>query len=456
MRDSRRGWTLAVLFLLNTLNFFDRNVLGALVEPLRRDWALSDAQIGALGTAFTLVYAVVGLPLGRLADAWRRTFLLGAGAVLWSAMTAASGLAASFHGLFAARMAVGVGEAACAPAATSLLADLFPSESRGRATAVFMLGLPVGIGLSYAAGGAVAQAWGWRAAFLAAGAPGLAAGVLCFVLPEPARGAAETHGIGALRRPGSALSLVRTTPSLVWIIASGALHNFGMYALSTFVPALLVRRHGLGVRDAGALSGVVFGLFGGLGMMAGGLAGDRLAARREGGRLLTSAVAIALSVPLLLAFLAQPPGHGARAVALVCPALLLLYLYYAPVYATIQDVVEPARRGMAMALYFFAMYLLGASLGPVGTGILSDRLAARAARAAGAATLTEAFRAEGLRQAMYVVPALSAILALVLFLAMGAAVRDRRRLAEWMAGAQTSLRKSRIDCGPERPAEAES
>src|SRR5262249_11409628 len=149
MRGLRRGWTLLVLFLLNTLNFFDRNVLGAIVEPLRRDWALTDAQVGAIGTAFTLLYAVVGLPLGRLADAWRRTTLLGLGALVWSAMPAVSGVVWSFAGLFAARMAVGIGEAACAPAAASLIADLFPSSARGRATAVFMLGLPAGLGLSY-------------------------------------------------------------------------------------------------------------------------------------------------------------------------------------------------------------------------------------------------------------------------------------------------------------------
>jgi MFS family permease len=438
MRQPRPAWTLLVLFLLNTLNFFDRTVLGAVVEPLRREWALTDAQVGAIGTAFTLLYAVVGLPLGRLADAGTRTVLLGAGALLWSAMTAASGLASSFASLFAARMAVGVGEAACAPAATSLIGDLFPSARRGRATAVFMLGLPLGVGLSYAIGGAVAQAWGWRAAFLAAGLPGLAVGLLCFALPEPPRGAAEAHPVGTRRRSVSAIALLRDTPSLLWIIASGALYNFNMYALATFVPALLTRHHGLGVRDAGALSGVMFGVFGGAGMMVGGFVGDRAAARGEGGRLLTSAVALALSVPLTVLFLAQPGGQVTRAVALLGPALLLMYLYYAPVYATIQDVVEPARRGTAMAVYFFAMYLLGASLGPVGTGWLSDRLAARAAAAHGTAALTEAFRAEGLHQAMYVVPALNAVLALVLLSGSRAAVRDRRRLSAWMAEAPAS------------------
>jgi len=433
----RPGFTLAVLFLLNALNFFDRNVLGAVVEPLRREWGLRDVQVGWIGTAFTLLYALVGLPLGRLADSWRRTWLLGGGALLWSAMTAVSGLATGFAGLFAARMGVGVGEAVCAPAATSIIGDLFPTSSRGRATAVFMLGLPVGIGLAYVVGGAVAQAWGWRATFFVAGLPGIAAAALCFGLPEPVRGRAEAHPIGALRRSETVRALIAHTPTLAWIGLSGALHNFNMYALATFVPALLTRHHGLSVREAGVLSGVMFGVFGGAGMMMGGWMGDRLAARREGGRLWGSALAIALSVPLLLLFVAQPRGAVGPALLFVCPALLLMYLYYAPVYATVQDVVEPARRGTAMAVYFFAQYILGASLGPVGTGMLSDRLAARAAAASGS-PMTEAFRAQGLHEAMYIVPALSVALALVLFAGSRASARDRRALTAWMESARPS------------------
>jgi len=438
MRQTRPGWTLFVLFLLNALNFFDRNILGAVVEPLRHEWSLRDAQIGWIGTAFTLLYAVVGLPLGRLADHARRTRLLGGGALLWSAMTAISGLTTSFAGLFAARLGVGVGEAVCAPAATSLIGDLFPSARRGRATAIFMLGLPVGLGLSYAVGGAVAQAWGWRAAFFVAGLPGLVVGALCLALPEPARGTSEPHPIGAQRRSESALALLTQTPTLLWIIVSGALHNFNMYALATFVPALLIRHHGLGVRQAGALSGLMFGVFGGIGLLVGGWVSDRAAARKEGGRLLVSTWALALSVPLLVLFLVQPRGEIGRALAFVCPALLLMYLYYAPVYATIQDVVEPARRGLAMAVYFCAMYVMGASMGPVGTGLLSDRLAARAAAAAGSPVVTEAARAQGLHEAMYIVPILSVILAVVLFAGARASVRDRRALTSWMEQARVS------------------
>jgi predicted MFS family arabinose efflux permease len=391
------------------------------VEPLRREWRLGDAEIGWIGTAFILLYAVIGLPLGRLADHWSRRALLFAGTLLWTSMTAASALATGFRTLFAARLAVGVGEAACAPAATSLLADLVPKDARGRATALFMLGLPVGLGLSYAVSGAVAQAWGWRAAFLVAGLPGLVVALLCLTLPEPARGANE----GPARvesGPAPRLGALARLPTFGWIILSGALHNFSMYAVSLFLPAWLARRHGFSVREAGLVCGMAFGVVGGLGMLLGGWASDRAAAWKEGGRLLTAAAGLALTVPAAAALLARAPGQRAEVVVLLGLFVLPLYLYYAPVYAAIQDIVPPSLRGRAMAVYFFAMYLLGAALGPVGTGALSDALAARAAGAG--AVVDEAARAAGLHQALYLVPALSAVLSLVLLAASRSFPRD--------------------------------
>jgi predicted MFS family arabinose efflux permease len=406
-------------------------VIAAVVEPLRREWRLTDAQIGWIGTAFTLLYAVVGLPLGRLADAGSRRLLLFLGTLLWTSMTAASAFATGFKTLFAARLAVGVGEAVCAPAATSLIGDLVSPERRGRATSIFMLGLPVGLGLSYAVSGAVAQAWGWRAAFLVAGLPGLLVALLCLTLPEPARGAAERDAVGARRRPGSPIALLARTPTFRWIVISGALHNFNMYALSLFLPAWLTRRHGFEIRDAGLVSGLVFGLIGGLGTLAGGWLSDRAAAWKEGGRLLTSGAGLALVVPAALAFLGLAPGERAGVVALLCLVVLPLYLYYAPVYATLQEIVEPSLRGTAMAVYFCAMYLLGASLGPVGTGALSDLLARRAAGEG--AALDEAARAAGLQHALYVVPVLSSVLSLVLLRAGRTLPRDRQALRDAMA-----------------------
>src|SRR5262249_18288082 len=150
-------------------------------------------------------------------------------------------LAWNFWSLFLMRLGVGIGEATCAPTANSLLGDLFPRAQRARAISIFMLGLPFGLGLSFIVSGNVADLWGWRAAFFVAALPGLVLGVLSLWIPEPPRGAAEEHRIGAARRQGSPLLLVLQIPTMWWIILSGALHNFNMYAIGSFLSPYLQR-----------------------------------------------------------------------------------------------------------------------------------------------------------------------------------------------------------------------
>jgi MFS family permease len=123
---SRATYALSVLFAINAMNFFDRQIVGALAEPIRKEWGLSDSALGALGTAFTLLYAFVGIPLGRLSDRSPRKRILGVAVLVWSVLTSLSALTRNYWQLFATRLGVGVGEAACAPAATSLIGDLFP------------------------------------------------------------------------------------------------------------------------------------------------------------------------------------------------------------------------------------------------------------------------------------------------------------------------------------------
>ncbi|HKO55761.1 MAG TPA: MFS transporter, partial [Thermoanaerobaculia bacterium] len=188
----RKQWyALAVLFVINAMNFFDRVIGGALGEPIRREWNLSDGALGALGTAFTLLYAFVGVPIGRLSDRKPRKAILAVAVFIWSGLTSLSGLTRTFWELFVTRLGVGAGEAACAPAATSLIGDLFPPQRRARAMSVFMMGLPVGIALSYYVGSYVAAAYGWRAAFFIAGIPGVLAGVAALFIDEPPRAVAR-------------------------------------------------------------------------------------------------------------------------------------------------------------------------------------------------------------------------------------------------------------------------
>ena len=185
------SFALLILFAINTLNFFDRQLLGALAEPVRKEFHLSDTGLGLLGTVFTLIYAVVGLPLGRMTDRWHRTRLIAIGTAVWSLLTAATGVAKSYTQVFISRLGVGVGEAVCAPAAQSLLGDFFPPQQRARAMGIFMLGLPAGVFVAYLCAGAIGAAWGWRSAFLIACVPGLLLALLALWIPEPARGALD-------------------------------------------------------------------------------------------------------------------------------------------------------------------------------------------------------------------------------------------------------------------------
>lgn len=423
---ARAGFALAVLFAVNLLNFFDRQLPGALGEPIRREFGLSDTALGLLGTVFTLVYAAVGLPFGRLTDRWIRTRLIAIGVTAWSLLTAASGLAWNYATLFATRLGVGIGEATCAPACQSLIGDLYPRERRAFALGVFMLGLPVGVCLAYLASGWIGEALGWRAAFLLACVPGLIVAGLVLLVREPPRGAsdASAHAATGGAAPIGALLGI---PTLWWIIASGALHNFNMYAINAFQTPFLQRFHEMSLREANNVSALVLGAVGIVGLLVGGWASDRLSARRADGRLLLSAVTMLAAAPCVFLALAQPKGAIGGFVLLMGLGIMMSFVYYATVYAAIQDVVEPQLRGTAVAVYFFAMYVLGASLGPVATGMLSDHFARRAMLAAGASAMAEPYRAAGLHDAMYVIPVLMTACALVLFAGSRTVTADMHR-----------------------------
>jgi MFS family permease len=410
-----------VLFAVNVLNFYDRHVPGALTEPIRQEFHLTDTQIGLLGSAFIWIYALVGLPLGRIADSASRKKLLSAAIVIWSSLTASAAFAGSFNMLLFSRIGVGVGEAACAPAATSWLGDLFPPDKRSRVLALFMFGVPVGGALSFFFSGPLAQAYGWRAAMVLAAVPALLLVPALLVLPEPQRGASEI--LPAPLSRGSMWTILRI-PTLWWIIASGALLNFNLYAIAAFLPAFLSRVHGLSLASSGVASGIVY-ITGGLaGCLTAGYLGDTIIRRRKDGRLRIASMTSLAAAPLACLGVLQPRGALVLAVVSLTLTYSLLTSYYGLVYSAIQDLVAPNQRGAAMAIYFMAMYMCGASFGPLLTGRLSDFLARRAAVLAGSANVTEAFRAVGLQQAMLIIPVLSVALAFVLYFGSRAMLTD--------------------------------
>jgi MFS family permease len=470
-------FTLLVLLGINTMNFYDRQVVGAIGEKVRIEWGLNDRQLSDLTIAFILLYAVVGLPLGRMADVGRRRLILSGGVLLWSVLTGLSGLAWNFASLFVFRLGVGVGEASCAPAANSLLGDLFPAQKRARALAVFMLGLPLGLGLSYVISGLIAQFLTWQAALFVAGVPGLILGMLALWLPEPVRGAAEQQPASAnstadpvrdmqggaappgpqTRSPDTA-GLVRAAPEMAaqpmvvsvafsahhhmpkkahvavldvlriptmwWIILSGALLNLNMYALGSFLTSFQMRFHGLNIAQANWVSGVVYGFGGSLGLLGGGWLCDRIVGKRVNGRLQLAALAMFVGAPCLWLALEQERGNWLAFAIWLLPGCMCLYFYYAAVYATIQDIVAPAMRGTAMAVYFFVFYLVAAA-GLRAFGKLSDHLAQQALD--GGASAKDA-PALGLHGALYVVPLLTAALVGVLFAGSLTVTRDHQKL----------------------------
>jgi MFS family permease len=427
-------YALAVLFGINLMNFFDRQIAGALLEPIRIEFGMNDASSAWVNTAFTLIYAVAGIPLGRLSDTWKRTRVIAIGVTLWSVMTATSGLAIGYWTYLLTRMGVGIGEASCAPAGQALIGDLYPAERRARAMGIFMMGLPFGLFASYLLSGVIAEAWGWRAAFFIACVPGLILAALALRIREPSRGASDGITAAAQPAPGGfadAFRVILRVPTMWWIILSGILFNFHAYAVNMFQNAFLQRFHEIGLAQASKLSAVSLGLAGAIGLLVGGALGDRLRMKMANGRLVVAA-------PCIYIALEQPKGSVAVFAILMGASSACTFAYYATVYSAIQDVVPPHLRATAVSVYFFAFYVLGASFGPTIMGTLSDRMAESAMIAAGASEMTTAFRASGLHIAMYVMPVLVLLCAGSLFGAASTVAKDMRRRDEELAGASLS------------------
>ena len=428
MTRNRTAWiALAVLFAINTLNFFDRLIIGAVAEPIRREFLLDDKTLGLLSTAFTLLYAFVGVPFGRLSDKYPRKWILAAGVFFWSLFTAGSGLARSFWQIFAARLGVGAAEASCAPAATSMIGDMFPAEQRGRAMSIFMLGLPIGISLSFAVSGAITKEYGWRSAFLIAGIPGFALAAITLLLSEPKRSKPSPDSEPASIAPYRAIFASGTVR---WLILSGALHNFCLYALSFFLTPYLMRFHGLDIRAASLAAMVINGIVTIPGLLLGGFVGDAAKRRSPNGAMVVLSIAVLLSAPLFYLSLEVPAGRIGLFLFAMGAAFALMYFYYAIVYAAIQDAVPESVRGTAMSVYFMVMYVLGGAIGPYAIGAVSDHFTQKAAAAAGTEAAAgkfalEPFRSAGLHSAMYLVPFIALALAFVLF----AAARSIRNAA---------------------------
>jgi predicted MFS family arabinose efflux permease len=368
-------WVLAVLFAVYVVNFVDRQILAILLEPIKAELGVSDTAMGFLtGIAFALFYTIAGIPIARLADRRSRVLVITVGLALWSAMTAVSGLARTFAQLALARVAVGVGEAACTPPAHSLLADYFPPERRATALAVYGMGIHVGILIGFLVGGWVNAIFGWRVALMVVGLPGLALAVLVrLTVREPVRGAAEAHDV--VHEPVTAAEAfreIRGLASLRHMTLGAALHSFAGYALAAWGPAFMARVHHMGSAQIGTSLGLITGFGGAAGAILGGMLVDRLARKDRRWTLWIPAIASTLEVPLLLTFLLVPSATVALVVAV--PAILAGAVWLGPIFAATQNLVRPAMRAFTAALMLFVINLIGLGLGPQVVGMLNDGL----------------------------------------------------------------------------------
>lgn len=418
------GRILFLLFLANLLNFFDRAIPAIVIEPIRQEWQLTDLQIGITAAAFTLVYAVAGLPMGRMADTLSRKNIMGWGLTIWSGFTALNALAWSYMSFLAVRVGVGVGEASYAPAANSLIGDLYPPERRARALGLYMLGLPLGTLLSFLTVGLMVDYFdSWRAPFLIAAVPGIVLALFIFAIREPVRGASDQQfdDQAPIKQPFRSLLRIRT---FRWLIASGITLNIAGYAGGTFLVPLMQRHFEQTLTTAGLLVGLIIGVTGLVGLTAGGWLADVLHKRYRLGRMLFGVIGLMVAGLLTAAGLYFCSEDLVMFTALFSIGWLMLFNYYTSVYPAIQDVVPPRQRATAIGLYFACMYLLGGAFGPLIIGAISDQLAHQAMVAAGISEMSEALRAQGLYGAMYIIPVVLLMTSVFLALATRSYLAD--------------------------------
>lgn len=370
-----RYYALGLLTLVYLLSYLDRQILSILLEPIKRELALSDTQLGFLGgLAFAVFYTFFAIPMAAWSDRKSRRTLIAVVVALWSVMTALSGLAVGFVTLLAARIGVAVGESGAGPAAQSLIADYFGPQGRGRAMSVFFLGIPLGILIGFLAGGWIAQLFGWRAAFFVVGLPGVAVAALVWLtLQEPPRGHSE--GLRADQHAPSVRETLRylwNTRSFRHIALGAGLQAFAGYGSITWIPSFLIRVHGMSVGEVGTWLALLVGIGSGIGTILGGVWADRLSKRDVRWSLWLPGAAIFAAAPFMV-FVCLWPERLEVLMVYAIPVVLSA-VWTGPIHAVVQTIVKVRMRAMAAAVLLFVINLIGLGLGPQVIGVLSDLL----------------------------------------------------------------------------------
>lgn len=374
-RISAGAWyALSIITLLHAVHYLDRAVIPNLVEPIRREFQLSDAQLGALtGLAYGVSFALAGLPLGYLADRTNRRKLLSVLVLVWSGLTALAAAAQHFSTLFVTRMGVGAAEAGAGPVEMSLIVDLFPARARATALGIYYVAISIGALANAAVAALIAAHYGWRWALLAAGIPGTVLGLLAWVtLGDIPRGSADASDAGPVPKvPELARFFLRQT-TLIGLIAAVSLAAAGISAIAAWLPAWLMRGHGATLAEAGVLTALAYGLFPSVGTVAGGIIADRLARRARSSQVLFCAASTLLAG---LAGVGVATFTDVRLVAgAACLAAASGFALFPSGFAIALGIMPPQMRGVTTAATQLTANFVGYGLGPYAVGLLSTAL----------------------------------------------------------------------------------
>jgi predicted MFS family arabinose efflux permease len=372
-------YVIAVLWVVMLLRFVDLQIVAVLLEPIRREFEVSDTLLGFMtGSAFAIFYGTLGVPVAWLADRYNRRNIIAAAVGLWSAMTAVCGLAGSFTALFFARMGVGVGEAGGQPPAYSLVSDYVAPEKRSSIFAILNSAVPFGVFCGFIIGGWVSQHYGWRAAFMVVGLPGVLIALLIWLtVREPPRGFSENRTNVATAPLGETLGYLWRTRSYRHLVLATAIFTLGAIGSGIWIPSFFVRVHGMANAEVAVWLAFIYGGGGVLGATLGGFLADRLVARNNDKRWYAWLSGIAAAAILPFSFFVYLWPDPITALLVHIGTTILMHSWMGPAYGTVQSLAGVTRRAMAAAINGLAVNLLALGLGPLIVGAASDYFNAR-------------------------------------------------------------------------------
>jgi MFS family permease len=374
IRTPRPGLVLAMLLLVYTFNFLDRQILGILAVPIKADLHLSNTEFGAIGgLAFALLYSILGVPLAYLADRKGRSGVIAASLAVWSVFTGLCGIATGYWQLFLFRLGVGIGEAGGVAPSYAVIADYYPPERRARALAIYSLGIPIGLALGTLLGAYIAAWVDWRTAFVTMGVAGLlVAPIFRLVMRDKPR---ETAPRGTAAAPTSAAFGMLARKPAFWMMAFAAsFSSLCGYGLALWTPSVLMSNFGFDLVTTGQFTASLLLIGGTAGVFAGGWFADRLGRGDRAWYARLPAIAWLVTAPLFAIGLLTPDPRLAWALLLIPNGLNILWL--GPVTTAVQHMVPQHMRATASGSFLLINNLVGMGVGPLLMGHLSEVLKA--------------------------------------------------------------------------------